>query len=118
MHNILEPFLDLSHSFIHHVDTLSINDLHRITEATSEARAKWYDCGLALGLTAGTLDAVKETSKGDCDHCYRDTLKEWLKGAGSLPTWGALCNALKTASVGHSTLAEKLSEQHVALSVV
>ena len=89
---------------------LSIDDLHQVQKATWEARAKWYSCGLALGLTAGTLDAIRETHGGDC---YTETLKEWLKRADLHPSWRALCNALKSPPVGYVELAEKLSKQHV-----
>ena len=91
---------------------LSINDLHKVKEATLEARAKWYDCGLALGLTAGTLDAIRKTCHGDCDDCYTEFLKEWLKTAYPPPTWNALSIALKSPSVGYRELAEKLGSRH------
>ena len=87
---------------------LSIDDLHQVQVATWEARAKWYNCGLALGLTAGTLDAISKSKNSDCDECFREILKEWLKRAGSPPTWHALCTALKDPSVGLGKLAKKL----------
>ena len=80
---------------------LSINDLHTVQTATWEARAKWYNCGLALGLTVGTLEAIKENHRGVCENCFRQTLIEWLKRADPPPTWCALCIALEDPSVGY-----------------
>ena len=76
-----------------------------------EVCVKWYDCGLALGVLPHTLDAIKVNQRDDCDDCYRETLKEWLKGANPLPTWSALCKALKSPAVRYEALAEKLSKQ-------
>ena len=87
---------------------LSIDDLHTVLTATWEARAKWYNCGLAFGLTAGTLDALSKSYRGDCDECYTETLKKWLKGTGLQPTLHALSNALENRSVGHVELVERI----------
>ena len=87
---------------------LSIDDLHKVLKATWEARAKWYNCGLALGLTAGTLDAIRETHRGVCDNCFTEILKEWLQKVRPPPTWISLCIALEDPSVGHDELAENL----------
>ena len=90
------------------LDMLGIHDLHKVLKATWEARAKWYNCGLALGLTAGTLDAVKKGNIGDCGDCFTEMLKEWLQKVRPPPSWRALCIALEDPSVGHDELAENL----------
>ena len=87
---------------------LCIDDLHKVLKATWEARAKWYNCGLALGLTAGTLDATEKSCQSKCDDCFREILKEWLQKARPSPSWIALCIALEDPSVGHDELAENL----------
>ena len=91
---------------------LSIDDLHRVLKATWEARAKWYNYGLALGVSTADLEVIKENYRGVCDNCFRETLIEWLKKAHPPPTWRALCIALEDPLVGHGELAEKLSKQH------
>ena len=91
---------------------LSVNHLQQVLEATRDVCARWYAFGLALGVPCNTLDTIEKTHKSVCDDCFRETLKEWLKGADRLPTWGALCNALKARTVGHRELAERLSKQH------
>ena len=37
---------------------LSVDDLPVIMEELNDARAKWYDIGLQLRLSVGTLDAI------------------------------------------------------------
>ena len=80
---------------------LGTKDLHRVQTATWAVRAMWYNCGLALGVSSGTLDAINRSKHGDCGDCYTETLKEWLKGADPPPSWSALCIALESPSVGY-----------------
>ena len=102
----------LIHTNVLSPGTLDIDDLHRVQDATWEVRAKWYNCGLALGVSSADLEVIKENHRGDCDNCFRETLIEWLKRAHPPPTWSALCNALSSPSVGHGELAERLSKKH------
>jgi hypothetical protein len=71
-----------------------------------EGRSKWYNIGLELGLTAGTLDAIKQTNHHDVDDCFRATLKEWLSSSDLKPTLSSLADALKSRTVGLAQLAE------------
>ena len=87
---------------------LSIGDLHKVLTTTMEACAKWYHCGLALGLTADTLDAIEKQYKCDCADCYTSVLKTWLRGNDPPPTKSALCHALTSRSVGLGEVADKL----------
>ena len=89
---------------------LGIGDLHQVLTNTLEARAKWYHCGLALGLSAGTLDAFEKQYKCDCTDCYTSVLKTWLRGSDPQPTKSALCNALRSQSVGRGDLTDKLND--------
>ena len=91
---------------------LNIDDLHKVLKATWEARAKWYNCGLALGISSTDLEVIKENHRGVCDNCFRETMIEWLNTAHPPPTWSALCSALQDPLVGHGELAEKLGKQH------
>ena len=86
---------------------MSIEDLQRVRTAIWDARAKWYDIGLALCLSADTLDAVRETQRGDCAKCYTEMLADWLRGVNPLPTWDTLSKALTLSGYGH--LAEQLA---------
>lgn len=87
---------------------LTVDDLADIQRAVWEGRAKWYNIGLELGLTAGTLDAILQTNKHVVDDCFRAMLKEWLSKSDPFPTWSSLAKALRTQPVGLEQLAEQL----------
>ena len=84
-----------------------MDDLAFVQRAVWEGRAKWYNIGLELGLTAGTLDAIRETYRYNVDQCFTETLKEWLNQSDH-PSWSDLARALRAPPVGHGQLAEKL----------
>lgn len=87
-----------------------MDDLASVRRAAWEGRAKWYDIGLELGLTAGTLDAIQQTNQYNTDICFRATLKEWLSRADLQPSWSSLADALKAPPVGLGHLAKCLME--------
>ena len=87
--------------------SLSEDDLASIQEAVWEGRAKWYNIGLWLGLTPGTLDAIRETYHCNVDQCFTETLKKWLRQSEH-PTWSDLARALRAPTVGYGKLAEEL----------
>ena len=93
-------------------DTLSIDDLQRVRVATWKVRVDWHNVGLALGLSADTLKVIEIKYRDDCDKCYTEALQAWLRGANPRPSWNALCNALKSTTVGYELLAKKLSKEH------
>ena len=86
---------------------LIVNDLPVVMEELNDARAKWYDIGLQLHMSVGTLDAIKE-QYDDPSHCLRETLKTWLKTCPSLPTWKNIVDALRCSTVGEVRLATDL----------
>ena len=88
--------------------SLGVNDLASVQSATWEGRAKWYNIGLELGLTAGTLDAIRLANQGDPDRCFREVLKMWLSSSELHLSWSGLAAALKAPPVGLGQLAEQL----------
>ena len=87
---------------------LTVDDLAEVQRKVWEGRAKWYNIGLELGLTVGTLDAIQLTNKHDVDECFRAMLKEWLRKSEPFPTWSNLAKALRAPPVGLEQLAEQL----------
>ena len=73
-----------------------------------EARSKWYNIGLEFGLTAGTLDAIKQSNHHVVDDCFRATLMEWMRNSKLKPTLSSLADALKSPTVGLAQLAEDI----------
>ena len=88
--------------------SLGINNFSDVLEAVWEARSKWYNIGLKLGTSPGTLDAIKASSKENVDDCITAMIKDWLKNGNPRPTWAAIAKALKSPMVGYGHLAEQL----------
>ena len=87
--------------------SLSVDDLASVLRVVWEGRAKWYNIGLELGLTAGTLDAIRLTNNCNVDQCFTETLKEWLKQLKH-PSWSDLARSLRVQTVGMEYLVKKL----------
>ena len=91
---------------------LTEEDLASVQDVVWEGRAKWYNIGLQLGLTAGTLDAIQQTNNNHTDHCFTTTLKEWLRRDDLHPSWDSMARSLRAPSVGLGHLAEQLPNTH------
>ena len=78
-------------------------------EAVWEARSKWYNIGLKLGTSPGTLDAISVTGRDNPNLYITLMMKEWLKNGHPQPTWAAVAKALKSPMVGYGHLAEQLA---------
>ena len=85
-----------------------MDDLASVQAIVWDGRAKWYNIGLGLGLSAGTLDSIKLANQGNPDYCITPTLKEWLSRDDPHPSWSHLAAALRAPPVGRGDLAEKL----------
>ena len=89
---------------------LSINNLHEVRAAVFNARAKWYDIGLALEVPVTTLDSINGQFDNHSDK-LREMLKVWLKTA-TKPAWKDILDALKSPVIGEPTLASKIVAKH------
>jgi hypothetical protein len=87
---------------------LTTDDLGDVLEAVWEARVKWFNIGLKLGISAGTLNAIKKNNSQDPDDCLTAMLEYWLNNGQPKPLWAALAKALKSPMVGYAQLAEEL----------
>ena len=77
----------------------------------NDTRVKWYEIGLQLGVSVGTLDAIKKDNHTTSD-CLIKTITIWLKTCPSLPTWSNIVNALRSCTVGEVRLAEDLETKY------
>ena len=91
---------------------MSIQDLVDVQNIVWEARTKWYNLGLGLGLPADSLDVFEASAKKPEDS-FRAMLSEWLRRLYPKPTWSALAKALKSPSVGLSQLAEQVRDDYI-----
>ena len=68
---------------------------------------KWFNIGLKLGISVGTLNAIKKNNSQDPDDCLTAMLEYWLNNGKPKPSWAAVANALKSPMVGYAQLAEQ-----------
>ena len=90
------------------LEILTISDLAKVQGKIWEARTKWYHLGLLLGVPVHTLDAIQYNHPTDCDWCFTDMIKEWLRASDLQRTWEALAEALDSPQVGQSDLAKQI----------
>ena len=90
---------------------LSEKDLLNVMEELADVRAKWYNIGLGLGLSVGTLDGIKADHSNISD-CLREALKTWLKTHLPPPTWSKVVEALRTKTVDEARLAAHLEQKY------
>jgi hypothetical protein len=74
---------------------------------------KWYNIGLKLGISVGTLDSISKAANQNPDGCLTAMIKDWLKNGQPKPSWPQLAKALKSCMVGYAQLAEELPAQNV-----
>lgn len=92
-------------------DLLTTADMSIVLNATWDARSKWYNVGLGLGISVASLEAMCSSNQENCERCYTKMLTEWLTRASPKPTWTALAEALRFPSVSMEHLAEQLPPQ-------
>ena len=85
-----------------------MDDLASVQRAVWEGRAKWYNLGVQLDVSPGTLDAIRLANQGDPDRCLTEALKKWLSSPSLYPSWSSLARSLRALPVGQEDLAEKL----------
>ncbi len=90
---------------------LGPSDLRTVLTELLPACADWYNIGLALNMSLGTLDGMEGPYKRPRD-CLREMLREWLRTSPPDPTWEGLIAALKDPIVGHGTLARQLETKY------
>ena len=74
----------------------------------------YYDLGLHLGLSACTLDIIKENNAGDVNSYLRECLKAWLEQADDVksnggPTHYSLIKALR--KIEQNTVADGIDKE-------
>ena len=91
---------------------LTSSDLAKVLKALWEARSKWYNLGLELGISHGSLDAIKQDNLHVTGDCLSAMLREWLKRDQPPPTWHSLSNVLESPTVNMGELIKELPYGH------
>ncbi len=92
-------------------DYLTIADLKKLYLVTFDARIKWRNILLILDVPSDTIDSIGTKWRDDPDECYREGLKEWLKGEER--SWEDVVKALSSPIVGHVHIANTIEKDHL-----
>ena len=87
---------------------MTINELDSVLRKVWEARSKWQNIGLALGVSQGHLDAIKASNNNDPDECFQQVLATWLRSRCRPTSWRVLADALHSLTVGYHCLADSI----------
>ena len=86
------------------------DDLCVLTKELNDVRAEWYNIGVQLRVSDGTLKAIRQQCLNNPSDCLRETLTKWLKTCLSPPTWTNVVDALNV--VGEARLATDLKQKY------
>ena len=90
--------------------SLTTKDLRKVYSRTYEARNKWQNILLALGVSNDTIVSIGKENRDSPDNCYRIGLSEWLSsGSGS---WKDIANALADPTVGYNDIASGIEKEY------
>ena len=74
---------------------------------------KWFDIGIQLGIGYHILKGFEQQYKDSPSRCLSEMLHCWLNGNGKCCVkWEAIIEALRSASVNETGLAEKIFENN------
>ena len=78
----------------------------KVFEAVHDARVKWYEFGLQLGVDDITLASIETEQRGDVAKCLRKMLAQWLSKRNCAVS--DITKALRSVTVGKVKLADRL----------
>ena len=91
--------------------SLGVSDLSCVREELLDVSSRWFDIGLKLKLSVGTLESVRDQYPRPST-ALREMLLHWLKKVDPPPTWEGLACALESRTVGEPRLAEQLRTKY------
>ena len=94
--------------------SLTIADLIKVYVATFDARTKWRNILLLLGISNATVASIAVRCREDPDECYREGLAEWLKGGER--HWRDMVEALSSPVVGNKDMARAIEKDQKLIS--
>ena len=81
-------------------------DLREVRSKTWDARNKWFDIGIELGVQFASLTEIQKKCGDESGTCMTQMLALWLTKKGT--SWADLIKALKNPIIGHGSLADEL----------
>ena len=87
------------------------HSLRVVLNSISTLAAKWFNLGLALGLSRDTLDIIDYNHPRDANRCQTEMITAWLRSS-SQPTWQGLASAVSSPLVNRSEIATMIAVEH------
>ena len=91
--------------------SMGVSDLSCVREELLDVRYKWFDIGLELRLSVGTLERIRDQYTSPSTS-LREVLLHWLKKVDPPPTWEGLACVLERRTVGEPWLAKQLRTKY------
>ena len=87
--------------------------LRSILDSISTLTAEWFNLGVALGLSSGTLRELESNYRGDARRCLTEMVIVWLQMKDNAqPSWQALASALSSPLVNRIEIANMIAAEH------
>ena len=87
--------------------------LRTILDSISTLTAKWFNLGVALGLSSGTLETIESNHSKDACSCLTKMVIAWLRMKdNSQPSWQSLVSALGSPFVDRKEIAVMIAAEH------
>ena len=90
------------------------HSLRIVLNSISTLAAKWFNLGLALGLSRDTLDIIEYNHPRDAWRCQTEMITMWLKSS-SHPSWRRLASALSSSLVNRIEIATMIATEHAKI---
>ena len=88
-------------------DRPKLKELKRFMNYEGDITTSWYDIGLELLDSSGTVDVIKKNNPNDNNECCTEMFKKWLQQRPDA-NWSQLAEAL--TNIGLNTAAEFITE--------
>ena len=84
-----------------------------ILDNISTLAAGWFNLGVALGLSSGTLKAIESNYPKDALRCLTEMVIAWLQMKDNVqPSWQSLASALSSPSINRVEIATMIAAEH------
>ena len=89
------------------------HSLRAILDTISTLTAGWFNLGVALGLSYGTLKKIETYYPKNPHRCLTEMVIAWLQMKdNSQPSWQSLASALSSPSLGRVEIATMIAAEH------
>ena len=91
-----------------------LNNVLGLLKKCGFSERRWFDLGLALGLSKNTLDTIRANYPQDTHQCLIECLSKWLERADDVDskggaTWDSLSTGLR--SINENAVVDMLDQE-------